>query len=149
MIGKFLIVNVVPTAELRSFLGKAMNVASVIFVWRPFLAEIWAAMTAAKETNAPANCVWTQQIRHSLKWLMCFLCGVQGALVRDFTFEAYSRTGKMVTIQTDASPFGIGAVLYIDGKASECLLDAICDHDELHLGYKACRGCVHVSWPLR
>ena len=98
LIDGFMGSNVVPLAELRSFLGKAMNIASVIFVWRPFLSEIWAAMAASDGTNAPCNCLWTQQIRHSLRWLRCFLNGVEGALVRDFSVEAYARAGVKVTI---------------------------------------------------
>ena len=50
--------------ELRSYMGRAMNVASFIFVWRPFLSEVWAALAAAPSTGAPSNCVRIQQIRH-------------------------------------------------------------------------------------
>ena len=41
---KFLKNNVVAIPELRSHLGKA-------FVWRPFLSEVWAALTAAASTR--------------------------------------------------------------------------------------------------
>ena len=60
---KFLKHNVVAIREL----GKAMNRASVIFVWRPFLSEVWAALAPARSTGAPCNCARTQQIRHSLR----------------------------------------------------------------------------------
>ena len=92
---------------------------------------IWAALKAAKDTNAPTNFMWTQQIRHSLRWLRCFLIGVKGVVVRDFTLAAYSRMGKKVTIQTDASPYGIGAVIYVDGHASEYLYDKMQSQGEV------------------
>ena len=38
--------NVVTIKALRSFAGKAMNIATILFMWRPFLHQLWAAMTA-------------------------------------------------------------------------------------------------------
>ena len=78
--------------------------------------------------------------------MRCFLSGVKGALVRDFTVAAYSRTGKKVTIQTDASPYGIGAVLYVEGQAAEYLYDRIREQDEVQLGYKAGANLGQQAW---
>ena len=117
-----------------SYLRKATNIASDIFAWRPFLSEVWAALTAAPSTGAPHN--W---------WIRCFLSGVEGALVRDFTVET-SRTGKKVVIQTDASPYGIGAVIYVDGLPVEYLYDKIHEQDEAQLNHKASTNLAQQAW---
>ena len=43
LIASILSRNMIPLKELRTFAGKAMNIASLIVIWRPFLAACWAA----------------------------------------------------------------------------------------------------------
>ena len=44
------------------------------------------------------------------------MAGVSGQLERFFTLDAYLRTGCSVVVTTDASPWGLGAVLEFNGK---------------------------------
>ena len=52
--------NVTSCKVLRSYVGKAMYIASTIYTWRPFLSQLFAALFPAQGTNAPKGCVWTQ-----------------------------------------------------------------------------------------
>ena len=37
--------NVVAVKSLRSLVGKCTNIATLVYVWRPFLNQIWAALS--------------------------------------------------------------------------------------------------------
>ena len=71
--------NMIPLKELRTFAGKAMNIASLIVIWRPFLAACWAAITHTT-TNAALTCVWVKQFAWSLLWIQEFLLGTSGSI---------------------------------------------------------------------
>ena len=95
------------------------HIASLIHVWRPFLSNIWNALTPAnsdKRPGAPNGCIWTKQVIHDLEWIPEFLKGACGTIVRDFRLDAYKGLGRHVKIVSDASPSGIGAWLLIDGE---------------------------------
>ena len=61
--------NVVPIKDVRSLAGKGSNISTVVYMWRPFLAQLWASLSTT-QTNAPENCVWTRQIEVCLHWLL-------------------------------------------------------------------------------
>ena len=58
--------------ELRSYAGKANHVATLVYYWRPFLDQVWAALCESKPSNAPAGYVWVKQVRSSLSWVLAF-----------------------------------------------------------------------------
>jgi hypothetical protein len=121
--------------------GKAMHIASLIYMWRPFLAEVWTAIGSHNlaSSNAPLNCLWSRQISHSLHWMQAFLWKQAGTLSRNFTCDAYFRVGRQVEIITDASPWGVGAVLFVDGVPVECCMDGIHPNDERCSTYRWAR----------
>ena len=110
--------NVISRKSLRTFIGKCMTVASVIFVWRPFIQEMYTALHA-EQTHAPHNCAWARQIKHSVEWLLQFLRGEAAGVRRLFTLEAYARTGPIATVTWDSSPYGMGATLEVEGRIQE------------------------------
>ena len=114
LIASILSRNMIPLKELRTFAGKAMNIASLIVIWRPFLAACWAAM-AHTTTNAATNCVWVKQFAWSLLWIQEFLLGTTGSITRIFDYDAYYNRGSMIEVTTDASIYGLGAWITIDG----------------------------------
>ena len=67
--------------------------------------------------------VFTQQIRHSVMWLLVFFAGTHGSISRDFTFVELE--DSELTISTDASPWGIGGVLSKDGVPIAWFTDSI------------------------
>ena len=84
--------NVMPIKVLRTTIGKAMAIASVIYVWRPFVQELYSALHAEK-TNAPKGCIWTKQVHHSFSWILAFLAGEQGSIIRDYSLSHFRREG--------------------------------------------------------
>ena len=121
--------NVVTLKDLRSFAGKLMNIASLLVVWRPFLSQIWGALSSNNASHAPLNCVWTKQFKLSLLWMHEFLAGSQPYISRTFNYWEYYGPTQKITITTDASPFGIGGWLEIDGKIVSYFAGQIYDFD--------------------
>ena len=99
--------NVLSIKEVRSIAGKAMNIASLIYFWRPFLACFWAALTLETSMHVQ-NCIWVKQIAPALYWLRAFLKREQGVIERTFTLDAHYNRLLCLEITTDASPWGIG-----------------------------------------
>lgn len=58
--------NVISCKVLRTL------IASVIYVWRPFVQELYSALHS-KTTNAPKGCIWTEQVHHSFSWILAVL----------------------------------------------------------------------------
>ena len=128
--------NLVSTKQLRSYTGKVQCVASLVFMVRPFLQPLWAVLAAGSVgSNAPMNTVWVRQITHSLLWIFAFLSGTTGPLVRELDLDAYLRRGQCVEISMDASPWGMGACLFIDHLLVEYIAEPITTSDAKILGH--------------
>ena len=104
--------NVVSKKSLRTLIGKAMSIASVIYTWRPFLNELYSALHC-NDTKAPPGCVWTKQLSHCLSWLKVFLTEEGGCIERVYSVQNFLMRGTQVLITWDASPFGMGATLQV------------------------------------
>ena len=131
--------NVISVKALRSLAGKATNVATLVPVWRPFLNQMWAALSALENgtSNAPANCVWTKQVESSLLWLVAFISGQSGSVSRTFDFKHCCGQSIPVEITTDASIYGYGGWLSVGGKPVAWFSETISPTDEEVLGHKA------------
>ena len=105
-----------------------MSIASLIFVWRPFLSSFWAAL-AVEDTNAPENCVWTKQVSQTLYWLRAFLRAEKGHIERVFTIDAFFNRVVSLEVTTDASPWGIGGWVSLDGKPISWFSDRVSETD--------------------
>ena len=66
----FLAMNVIPLKSLRSFAGKCSHVATIVDTFRPFLKDLWGAMSAvdadAGDGRGPKGCIWQSRIAHAL-----------------------------------------------------------------------------------
>ena len=103
--------NVVGIKSIRSYVGKAQHVASLIHTWRPFLSNIWGAIAdhnSHKHAGCPPGCIWLSQLSEDLYWISAFLEGVQGTLERRFKIGEHIGQDISITLVTDASPWGIG-----------------------------------------
>jgi hypothetical protein len=122
--------NVVSRKWLRSYAGKANSFASILVFWRPFLQFLWAAIYSENSQGAPANCVWTRQILLSLQWIAAFLRDQKGDMQRRFSLEAFRGRGQSVSMCFDASPWGAGGFLIVDGKLQSWFATAFTVVDE-------------------
>ena len=121
--------NLISIDDLRSLAGKANHIATLIYAWRPFLDQIWAAISQSKPDNAPKGKVWVKAILSSLQWLLLFWEGEPGALVRRWRLDFYLSPGIKVSMHLDASPFGLGAVLIVDGLIRAWFSSPLSHHD--------------------
>ncbi|CAE7208391.1 unnamed protein product [Symbiodinium sp. CCMP2456] len=120
----FLRGNVVSRKELRSFIGKAMSIATIILTWKPFITQLNAALRGKmSESNAPDGCVWTKQVSQPPKWILAFIRELESLHLRTWVVADYANSGSQVSITWDASPWRFGAVLVVDGTTVEYLAD--------------------------
>ena len=72
MLLSFVSGNYIRKKLLRSCVGKAQHIASLVPLVRPFLQELYAALhsdSAKMHSRFGAEVVWTKQVRHALLWL--------------------------------------------------------------------------------
>ena len=115
-------VNVIAVKELQSLLGKLNHAAGLLIIIRPFMEPMWAALaeqSKGKTSGAPHNTIWAKQIASSLQWFAAFFEGKGTKLERFFRVDAYSRSGTVVEIGTDASPWGMGGWLTIKSECAQ------------------------------
>ena len=120
--------NVCGVRKLRSFAGLVSFYAGLIPFLRPFLSGIWAVLPHHSDGNAHrSGLIHTKRIRTPLLWLHAFFTSLVGNLVRRYPFAG--RSVHRFTIVTDASPWGIGGVLYLNSAAVAYFSDELhpCD----------------------
>jgi hypothetical protein len=127
---KFARANVISRKELHSLVGKLAHCAGLLIIMRPFLQPLWAALYAECPTGAPLNIIWIKQISTTLQWLNAFFNGAVGGVERFFRLDAFLRQGPIVEIGTDASPWGLGAWLAVDGVITHYFASPITADDQ-------------------
>ena len=65
--------NVISVKDMRTYVVKAANFAMLLFAWRPFLGELWAAVSGTDTTTgSPNGCIWKRQVAPAMRWLLAF-----------------------------------------------------------------------------
>ena len=170
----FLKKNIIGIRLLRSYTGRANHIANLLFGWRPFLDTLWAAVsgepekiitkkrwnkrgkTRSRKSRAPPGTIWTKQVRSSLLWSNRFWTLQHGPLTRTWSVEEYFSNREAVAFYLDASPWGLGGVLVINGVLVAYFLSPLSAIDEAIHGYAIgdCKGqqtweCLAVLVALR
>ena len=115
---ELLSVNIISIKRLRSFIGVAESFAGLLFVWRSFVNELWAALNRALAelfSGCPRGYLWTRMVSPAISWLRASLQSESEVVERTFSLEAYLEPVGRVTIFADASPWGMGAALQVAG----------------------------------
>ena len=116
-ISKFLSRPIIGRKQLQSLAGALSFIAGVVPHMRPFLGGLWAVLAATNEGRTAArNVVHTRRIALSLEWILAVLFEKEAPFVR--TVRAF-RENSGATIITDASTWGLGGVLLIEGTPKE------------------------------
>ena len=110
-------VNLISTKELNTYVRKLNYLAGIVEIVRPYLSDVYAALLSkdGMASNAPRGMVWTKQWRHASLWLQALL-GDQGKLTRVYRMATYFGRGIKLKLVNDASPYGLGAVLFLEDK---------------------------------
>ncbi len=134
----FLNLNVIPLRDVESYAGKCSHVASLLWMWRPFLRDLWGAISQCKSEHTSLRevsrklkrCIWTKQITHVLQWILAFLTVHRGALTRIYTVDSWTGKSSLnIRIILDASPWGLGAYLMANGTVVAWYTSPISDDD--------------------
>ena len=132
---QFLSSNVVSLKDLESYIGKAMHIAGVIPVVRPFLTDLYAALHSKAPTHgSPSGCIWVKQIRHVLWWLRALLNEDFAKLTRRFSLQVHVGRGQTVEFHFDGCPWGMGGFLTVDHAIVSWFTAALTKHDCDSLG---------------
>ena len=137
--------NVISKKDVRSLAGRSSHIATLVPAWRPFLAELWAAL-ATDPAGAPPGCVWTRQIRPTTRWMRAFIAGRSGTVTRLFRLSAFMNLGTQLSIVTDASPWGLGGYLVKNGAIVEYFSDALSADDLERFHYDAGSSDGQQTW---
>ena len=95
--------------------------------------------STALEVVLPTAAGGCAKIEVPLTWIAAFLAREQGDLERKFRLDQYLGRGRSLRITTDASPWGLGAVLETDGVIVSYLFDKVEHTDREVLGL-SCDG---------
>eukprot|EP00435_Cladocopium_sp_Y103_P068903 s1426_g32.t1 len=119
---------VVGHRQLRSYAGSLSFVAGLVPHLRPFLSTIWAALAGVSTANDGApkghsgKLLHTRRFKAALRWIEALLRGEPAPLSRVLSAK-YIETEA--TITTDASAWGVGGVLRVNGRPLECFSSPI------------------------
>ena len=129
--------NMVNLQKAVSSAGLCSWVASVIPRARPFVSHLWGAITDARHSQEPArsttrrrpkDLVFVRRFRHSVEWLLALMTG-DTKIMRTFSVSMRHAEVSFI-LRTDASPFGMGGVLFTPaGKVVGYWADSINDDD--------------------
>ena len=123
--------NLIRVRALRRFTGQANHISGLLFAWRPFLDSLWAALSlqGSRKGRAKHGFVWKRQVKPSLDWFLCFLIRQKSHLSRQWWYSSYHADAAEVSMILDASPYGYGGVLVINGVVMAYFADTISRHD--------------------
>jgi len=143
---KFAIANLISYKDLRSYVGKLTHMASLVYVMRPFLLEFYAALKGTVQSTAPSHSIWSKQLSSALRWIAALLDGSQGRFSRSYDLDTHLGLGTAVEINLDASPWGLGGTLSINGVFTHwfaCSLSAEeCQLLRIEVGSSSCQQTV-------
>ncbi|CAK0804234.1 unnamed protein product [Prorocentrum cordatum] len=141
-------------SELRRIAGRASWATGLVPTMRSFIDSLWATLAdlnAASKGDSgipwigrdPQPAAQTSRIIVALAWLHAFLEGVVtgGDPGRTVDVREWFRQPS-IEIVCDASPWGLGAVLWVDGAARAYLFDEVgpADVEELGVEKGSCKA---------
>ena len=106
---------------------------------------LWAAWGGPSPDDKP-GCIWARQIETEEEWFRAFFTGHGTSVERFFAIDAYNRNGTKVTIGTDASPWGLGGWIAIDGTIIEYFSSPITKDDVRKYGYAVGESAGQQCW---
>jgi len=136
-LAKILKSNLVARKVLHSLVGKLNHVAGLLVVIRPYLEPLWAALYKGSRNKAT---IWTKQIMLELQWFHVLFTSKTLPIIRVFTLSAFLRTGTVVEIGTDASLWGMGGWLSINGAITHYFASPISKDDSRILPVEGKKG---------
>ena len=114
---------------------------------RPLVDPLWAAW-CAKSPDRHLGHVWVKQIQIELDWSHTFFAGNGPTVERFFSIDGLNCPGAVVEIGTDASPWGLGGWLAIDGVITEYFASQLTQADSEKFGIPLADACGQQVWEV-
>ena len=137
--------------DVRKFAGRCSWAGGFVPGMNAMIAPLWAAIsdcikaTKSKSGGARPCMVPVVRITLALRWIIAFCRGRAGTLTRTFDSRIHRATARL-HMEFDASPWGLGGVLFIDGLPSRFYAQDIQQEDlekfEIIVGDCACQAIV-------
>ena len=133
--------NVASIQRIRRLAGKASWAGGFVPAVGAMIAPLWAAAGAVAlqsegETTTTIDgwrAVPVARAKHGLQWIVAWARGLSGTLSREFSQQVhYSR--PRVRMDFDASPWGYGGVLFVNGHPIEYFGLPISEEDQSRFG---------------
>ena len=131
---------------LVSLAGLASWAASVVPRARPWVSHLYGALSDTRHAVAPVRAgtrvrpkdlLFVRRFEHAAAWLLALLASEQ-RICRKFSV-AMRQAEVQFVLRTDASPFGMGGILFTPGgTVLGYWADALSEHDLAH--FKATKG---------
>jgi hypothetical protein len=129
---------IAPRKTLRSLTGRLNFFAGIVPQMRPFLRPLWAlASSTSPSGRLPPSLFHTKRAAAALRWCQAHLRAEVGDFRRSFPLRPPDPS-QLWCITTDASPWGLGAILSRHGRPVAWAADILhqCDLDR----FDASRG---------
>ena len=134
-------------ADAYALCGRAGRVAQVVPEARPFISALYAALAASLRSHhsglreAPPRRVAVRRFRSAAVWLEALLTNIPFRLQHTIYASTPIVPLTRMRVEFDASPWGGGAVLWVDGQVSEFAIlqwtKEDCSHDSVRIGVAA------------
>jgi hypothetical protein len=125
-------VNMVEKKRLQRLAGKTGWASGLVPILGSMISPFWAALRDGPETSGESY-VPVKRFRHALLWLLPCLKHRSHALKRTYYINRH-RWPARICITCDASPWGGGAWLAVDGTPKEWMAIKWTSEDEGNLG---------------
>jgi hypothetical protein len=103
--------GMVKAVKLRSLAGLAAWIGSMLPQLKPFVQQLWAALSAPRKPGLLAL-IYYKQIESALDWLLKF-AAANSVMPIERIYLVCHRRVVSITMEVDASPWGGGAVLWL------------------------------------
>ena len=141
-------------AEAHALCGRAGRLAQVVPEARPFTAALFAALAASLQSHAsrsreaPPAKVAVRRYRVAATWLCAVLRGDGFKLQHTFHLHRELLGIHAFSVEFDASPWGGGSVLVVNGKPTEFFSVKWSNNDASHLGVETGKSKWQSFWEL-
>jgi hypothetical protein len=102
--------GMIPAGILRSLAGQSSWIGGIIPQIRPFVRQIWGALTDPTADRKGNQLVYLKQVKGALDWILKLASGYSVGLSR--AHDVADRHNPGIYFEVDASPKGGGAVLW-------------------------------------
>jgi len=128
-----MVMTAAPLKRVRALAGKCSWAGGFVPALGSMITPFWGAIADVKNASptskrAGPQHVPTARIKHALQWVKLFMTGQKGALGRVFPVEVH-KAQSTISIEFDASPWGIGGVLFLHGRPVQYFAQPITAND--------------------